>query len=163
MQAVLQSRRREKATYSVREERDAGFWVDVLHHPQVSGALGELSTDVIAEIIGREATLPLASANGGFLFSGIDAFGRVVELHTAFKPDGRGREVHGAAKAAFRHVFGLGRDLVVTYETTDNRMSKPPRTFGFRPSGEFRASPLGSMRTWFLSRDAWASSPAGRL
>lgn len=144
----------------IRIERDADFWVRVMHHPQVFTAVGRPDAAAIAEIVNRPNVFPLAAEHGGFLFARIDNLGRVLELHTAFTPEGWGREVNAAAKEAFNHVFAEGFQMVATYELADNPRSRPPRSFGFAPAGEFGPSALGMLRSWVLTVAAWRASPA---
>lgn len=148
---------------TVRLERDPGFWLDVAHDPDVASRMGVVPDDVLLGLIAKPGVLPIASENGGFLFSYLDALHRVCELHTMFKPAGWGREVHGAAKEAFNLVFAEGVALVVTYQTEGNRLSQPPVTFGFVAVGEFEPSVIGPIKTWMLTRTAWRASHAGKL
>lgn len=148
---------------SVRVERDPAFWRSIASHPQVAPhvSLGH-EIDVGAMALHPLVT-PLASEHGGFLFIRLDPLGRAVELHTLFTPEGWGREVHGAAKAAFDHVFEGGAALVLTSEVEGNARSQPPRSFRFAPCGDFEPTPYGKrFRTWFLTRAAWEGSPARR-
>lgn len=147
---------------SIREERSAAFWHGIASHPEVSEVLGVFSFDQIAAVVGRHNVTPLASEHGGFWFVAIDSFARVCELHTLFTREGWGREVHGAAKAAFNHMFAGPCDLIVTSQMRDNPRSQPPRSFGFRQVGEYGPTHLGDARTWVLTREAWAASPGGR-
>lgn len=147
---------------TVRLERNPDWWIKVARHPAVEPMLGPMSDADLAEIVTRRDVLPMAAEHGGFLFARLDQFGRVYELHTMFTPEGWGREVHRAAKTAFDHIFARGGAVVVTSEMEANPRSQPPRTFGFQPCGEFASSPLGSARTWVLTCDAWARSPAWR-
>lgn len=143
----------------LREERDPGFWIGVARHPAVRPTLLGCEPESLIDIVRRGSVLPLAAKHGGFLFSGLDALQRVYELHTLFTPEGWGREVHAAAKAAFNHVLGpVGGFVVVTYEPESNPRGRPPRSFGFRPAGEMADTPLGRMRTWVLTKAAWQAS-----
>lgn len=146
----------------IRVERDPEFWTQIAQHPVVAGLLGHFTSAQIADVIALPTVLPLAAEHGGFLFSGIDSASRVAELHTLFAPEGWGREVHQAAKEAFDHVFGVGVDMVLTYEMAGNAHSRPPRSFGFRPMSEMKATPYGDGRLWMLSHEAWLASPGRR-
>lgn len=147
----------------IRVERNPAFWFDVASHPQVAEVMGHYSAEQITAIISQPGLLPLAADHGGFLFRRCDGFGRVCELHTLFKPDGWGREVNTAAKEAFGFVFfTAGCQMVITYEMAANKHSRPPLSFGFVPIGTMEPSDFGEARSWFLTRDAWTSSPAGR-
>ncbi len=143
----------------IRVERDADFWRGVIAHPQVSHVMMGLPLD-IAGLVEHESVVPLASSNGGFLFCRLDGLGRVFELHTLFKPDGWGREVSGSAKEAFAHMFDVGAQVITTYEVEG--WASPPLSFGWRTAGEFAPSPIGNTRTWILTLEAWAASPARR-
>lgn len=143
----------------IREERDPAFWVKVAGHPAVLPGLMGVSLEVVETLIGHEKVLPLASANGGFLFTAIDGVGRVLELHSMFTPQGRGRESNEAGKAALMRVFP-DACAIITYEVESNPLSRPPKSFGFKPLEDFRESGVGSVRTWILTREAWEQSPA---
>lgn len=117
----------------------------------------------IGALVAHPLVTPLRAEHGGFLFIRLDPLGRVLELHTLFTPEGWGREVHRAAKAAFDRVFTEGGQMVVTSEVEDNRRSQPPRSFGFATAGDFEPTPYAArFRTWFLTREAWEGSPARR-
>lgn len=147
----------------LREERDAFWWWGIATHPEVETLLGvRFEVAQIAGIVERANVLPLASEHGGFWFVTIDSLGRVAELHTLYKPEGWGREVHGAAKAAFNQMFAGACEMIVTQQMRDNPRSQPPKSFGFRPLGDFTPSHLGDTKTWILTREAWAASPGGR-
>lgn len=148
----------------IREDRGVAFWTAVAAHPQVAPHVslgGELD---MGAILANQAVTPLAARNGGFLFLRLDPLGRFQELHTMFTPEGWGREVLLAAKQAFEIMFERGADLIVTHEVEGNWRSQPPRSFRFTPCGEFApAQGLNvRLRTWAMSRSAWASSPARR-
>lgn len=143
----------------IREERSGAFWRDVVDHPQVVHVTMGLPFD-IEGLVGHESVTPLASQSGGFLFCRLDGLGRVYELHTLFKPEGWGREVAGSAKEAFAHMFDAGAQVITTYEVEG--WAAPPLSFGWRAAGGFAASPIGNSRTWVLTLEAWAASPARR-
>lgn len=143
----------------IREERNPAFWVEVMSHPAVFGAVGQPSPQAIAEIVTRPGVLPLAAEHGGFIFSPLDALGRVAELHTAFTPKGWGREANAAGKEALNRVFRDTFQVLVTYELADNPRSQPPRSFGFVAAGDMAPSPMGLARTWMLTAAGWRGSP----
>jgi hypothetical protein len=145
----------------IRLERDSAFWFEIASHPAVRGAVMGLDPQAVAEAALRPTLLPLASDNGGFLFGQMDAMGVVRELHTLYRPAGWGREVAGAAKQAFAWVFQTAQ-VVVTYEMQANEKSRPPRSFGFTPAGEWQMTAAGALRAWVLTRAAWELSPAHR-
>lgn len=144
----------------IREERDPWFWNRVANHPEVAPHVFVRDLD---QIVTHESILPLASEHGGFLFCRLDTFGRFWELHTLYTPEGWGKEVLLAAKAAFRRVFEVGQ-VVTTYEVEGWWRSRPPRSFGFTQAGEFRAVPDMdiALSTWVLTKAAWEQSPACR-
>lgn len=145
----------------IREERDPAFWVKVASHPQVRETLLGMDPEAVGPMAVAERTLPLAAEHGGFLFFTLDGFGRAVELHTLFTPEGWGREVHRASKAAFNRVFETAQ-VVVTYEVENSWRSRPPRSFGFKAAGDFGPTPIGSLRTWILTKNAWRASPGSK-
>lgn len=147
----------------LREERDPGFWNRVANHPEVAPHVLMGHGVDFGPIVSNLGVLPLASEHGGFLFSRLDALGRCWELHTLYTPEGWGREVLLACKAAFRRVFEQG-DVVVTYEVEGWWRSRPPKSFGFTRANDFRAAPdLGAaLSTWVLTKAAWEQSPACR-
>lgn len=146
----------------IREERDPDFWLDVARHPAVAPLLGPISPDQMALLVTSPLSRPLAAKHGGYVFIQRDEAGRVLELHSLFTPEGWGREASAAGKAALAVVFGAGAHLIFTMALAANDLSRPPTSYGFRPIGDFEESPRGSARTWFLTRDAWFGSAAGR-
>lgn len=145
------------------ERRDPAFWVEIAEHPAVEPhVLMGAGSSSLATLILNPTVIPLASENGGLIFCRLDGFGRVYELHTLFKPEGWGREVLSTAKTCFRRMFEGGCQVVTTYEVEGWWRSQPPKSFGFKPCGGFGPSPIGSLRTWILTRDAWDASPARR-
>ena len=146
----------------IRIERNPGFWSAVASHPAVAGAIMGVAPEVIGELATRDTMLPLAAKHGGYLFGRADAFGFVAELHTLFTPEGWGREAVIAGIEALNAVFLLGYHLVTTFEAENNPRSRPPVTAGFVQAGEWRATPVGSLRLWVLTRAAWQASPAAK-
>lgn len=146
----------------VTEDRDPAFWCGVYEHPSVKPHVGLGRQIEIAEIVADQRVTPLRATHGGFLFIQLDGLGRIYELHTMFTPEGWGREVLHAAKAAFCMMFERGADLITTFEVAGHKQSQPPRTFRFEPAGAFafEASLNAELRTWALRRQAWEESPA---
>lgn len=142
------------------EQRDPSFWRDVAADPAVAPSLFGIEPEALDAVIEHPCVLPLASENGGMLFTSRCGFAKVWELHTLYKPQGWGREVLNAAKQAFRRMFGDGAEMVFTHEQVGNWRSRPPRSFGFKPQGAPFESALGTFRLWVLTRDAWGASPA---
>jgi hypothetical protein len=148
---------------SIAINRDVGFWLAVLQHPAVA------RNTVVS---GREADLaimladpkmhPLASEHGGMFLFQRDPFGRVFELHTAFVPEGWGREALFTGLAVAERMFLRGAELIFTVEVANNPKSRPPLSFGWQVAGPFAfASELAAeARTWVLTHKAWSASPA---
>jgi hypothetical protein len=145
----------------IQEQRDAAFWREIASDPAVAGAVMGLTPDQIAEIAARPAILPLASANGGFFFGTMDGLGLIAELHSLYRPAGRGREAAEAGRKALERVFATFQ-VVVTYEVQGNERSRPPRSFGFVMAGDWRETAVGVLRAWVLTRAAWEGSPVKR-
>ena len=143
----------------IREERSPEFWRDVMDHPAVCHVKMGLPVPIEA-MVAHDSVTPLASENGGFLFCRLDGLSRVFELHTMFKPEGRGREVSAAAKEAFARMFEGGAKIITTYEIEG--WTAPPLSFGWRSAGDFEPTAYGPVRTWVLTLEAWNRSPAHR-
>ncbi|HJR83449.1 MAG TPA: hypothetical protein VJ775_05935 [Sphingomicrobium sp.] len=144
----------------IREDRDPAFWSATYEHPDVKPHVGLGQSLDVAAIVADPRVTPLAAEHGGFLFVQLDELGRVFELHTMFTPEGWGREVLLAAKAAFSEMFVRGADVIVTHEVKGNPRSQPPISFRFRAAGDFAPALGAALRTWTLTRTAWAQSPA---
>lgn len=139
-------------------DRDPAFWVEVASHPAVAHTLGGFSPEVIGFAVANPHVLPFRAEHGGFLLLKADSFGRVYELHTLFTPEGWGKEAYSAAKSLFDKAFCFC-DLIITHET-EHPQSRPPKTFRFKPLGEFEDAETGKVRLWSLSRADWLTSPA---
>lgn len=125
--------------------------------------LGGVVVDM-APKIADPRVMPLASANGGFLFVMLDPIGCVWDLHALYRPEGRGREAHAALKSALRMVFGGRGQVVVAYEVEGHPFSRAPKSFGFKRAAQFTAAPEVGARfsTWILTKAVWEASPAAR-
>lgn len=146
---------------TVREERDPAFWQAVAEHPDVRHVTKGQFVDMAA-VVASPRVIPLASSHGGQIFVQLDGPARLFEMHTLFTPQGWGREAHAAIRQAHDYMFDeVQADLLITFET-DHPQSRAPRTFGWRPIGELRHGFMGPLRTWFLTREGWAQSPAKR-
>ncbi|MGH7022112.1 MAG: hypothetical protein ACREEB_00825 [Caulobacteraceae bacterium] len=141
----------------IRIERDPAFWAAVAGHPEVAPHIGA-TPDEAAALALHPLTLPLASAHGGFLFRNLDGLGFVFELHTLFTPEGWGREVALAAREAFARLFDGGAAVVVTHEQHGWWRAKPPLSHGWAPAADWRETPVGLLRMWTLSAQAWRAS-----
>lgn len=137
--------------------RDPGFWREIVDHPQVVKVKHGLPLDV-GELVKHQRVTPLATENGGFIFVELDGVGAVWELHALYRPEGWGREAHQGLKGAIERV----KPDILTAPESDDKQSRPPLSFGFRPSGTWRESPIGPVRTWLLTRKMWLASPAAR-
>jgi hypothetical protein len=146
---------------AVHEERNPAFWIETARHPEVRKTLLGLDPDAIGALIDREDVLPLASANGGFLFTRLDALGLVWELHSLFRPEGWGREVFWAGASALGMVFEAAQ-LLTTLQVQLNPRSQPPRSFGFKCAGGWAETPIGVVRAWSLARSDWLKSPGAK-
>lgn len=144
----------------VRLERDPDFWIEVASHPEVGPRIGVTAAQIV-QLCANPRVVPLASEHGGFFFVALDAFGTVQELHSLFTPEGWGREVVEAAHAAFKVAMNYAH-VIVTWEQEGQWRTRPPKSHGWKPAGDFDATPLGSLRMWVLTREAWSNSPAVR-
>lgn len=138
-------------------DRDEVFWRSVCEHPDVEPwvSLG-IKTDWLAPLLGAAHVQPFRSEHGGYFLVKMDPLGRLWDLHAAFTPEGWGAEASSTLKATLRDLGGW--DLITSTEVGGNWRSRPPRSFGFRPS----APAHGGYRTWILTRAAWEASPAYR-
>jgi hypothetical protein len=143
----------------IRVERSPEFWLWVL--ADIGGEVGGLSAENLMPLLNLPTMTPLAAEHGGFLVCAMDGCGAHREFHTAFRREGWGREAHDAAKEAVRLQFAEGVLMLSTFETLDNKRSRPPLSFGFERHGEIDA-PIGRVAFWTLTRDRWNASPAGR-
>lgn len=114
----------------------------------------------IEALVSAENVTPLRSANGGYLFARLDPLARIYELHALYRRAGWGWETNRALKSALALMFARGAFVIVVSEVGGNPRSQPPRSFGFRPAGDFVPSHGFDLRTWTLSRAAWEASPA---
>lgn len=101
---------------------------------------------MIEGLIASPTTIPVASEHGGFPIVALS--GGVLELHALYLP-GHTKETADALAEA---LDTLAWDLITTGVDDDNRMSRPPLSFGFKLEGS----------TWYLTKSAWLSSPARR-
>ena len=147
----------------IRIERDPAFWTRIAAHPEVAPLLMGLPAETVGALATRRDMLPIAGIHGGFMFGRLDALGFVCELHTLFTPEGWGREAMVAGVQALGVVWALGYQAILTFETSTNPKSRPPRTFGFVQAAEWRVTPLGELRLWTLTRSGWDASPIRRL
>lgn len=143
----------------IAESRDADFWRLVAADPQVAPHVTLGQKFDIARLINHPLVTAFRSDNGGFIFVRLSPV--VYELHTMFLPCAWGtREILNSAREAFDSMFAKGAQIVTTYEVAGNPRSKPPKTFRFEPAGPFVEGQFASLRTWVLTANAWAKSPA---
>ena len=143
----------------IRIERSPEFWRGVMDHPAVCHVKMGFPVEIEA-MVEHESVTPLANDHGGFLFCRLDGLGRVFELHTMFRPEGRGRGLTTAAKEAFALMFERGARVITTYEVEG--WTAPPLSFGWRSVGDFTDTQFGPVRTWVLTLEGWEASPAHR-
>jgi hypothetical protein len=141
------------------EDRNPAFWRWVADHPdvQASGVMG--GPGLIESLVVREDITPLRGEHGGYLFVRLD---HAHELHALFRPEGWGWETNQLLKQALDLIFDRGALCVIVSEVGGNWRSRPPRSFGFRPTGEFSVTQGFALRPWTLTRAAWERSPARR-
>lgn len=142
----------------IHECRDLAFWSGVADRPEVRPHIGDFD---LAAVIAHPDVLPLRYGAGGFL---LHRNGSVYDLHAMFPQTSWGRETNAALKASLDHVFSLGADLITVSEVEGWWRSRPPRSFGFKPTGESAFEPLvgAVLHHWKLTPDNWAKSPAKR-
>lgn len=150
-----------RAPVVIREDRGADFWTAIASHPEVRPTLLGLEPRAVGVLAGRPEVLPLASENGGFLFTQLDALGFVRDLHTLFTPAGWGREAFTAGVAALGVVFETAQ-VLTTLQVGENPRSQPPVSFGFTPAGDWAGTPIGMVRPWILTRACWLKSPGAK-
>ncbi len=145
----------------VREERNPQFWRAVASHPDVEPhVLFGVPAHVLDDLISDPEVWPLAAEHGGFLL--LPKGDGVLELHTMFTPEGWGREVAAAFKSTLGLIFPATQELR-TQEVEGWWRSAPPRSYGWKPTGDFAPSALNvRLRPWVLTPEAWASSPVFR-
>ena len=150
-----------RAAVTIREERDPAFWQAVADHPEVRHVSQGHDVDMRA-IVEQPTVVPLASHHGGFLFFQRDWLGGVYELHTLFRPEGWGREAHDAGVAALVEMFVNRQAAVIFTYATEDRRSRPPKSFGFEQVANTRRSAIGEITPHALTATKWFASPAWR-
>lgn len=143
----------------IRVERDPAWWRALAE--AVKPDFPDLDPAFVASKVTDADVIPMAAEHGGFLFVQRDPLGLIFDLHALFTREGKGREVHGALPVALRHIFSRGCQLILVTETT-RRQSRPPITFGFRPSGSVTETDAGEVTLWMLTHPAWLASRAHR-
>ena len=142
----------------VRIDRNPRFWADVFEHPEVK-PFAHPGCDLETMLEDARVT-PFRTQHGGYLFLASDVIGRAYDLHAAYMPGGWGREAHGALLGALADMFVRGAQVLTAHEVATNWKSRPPRSFGFRPAGDFAPTAFGELRTWVLTKAMFEASPA---
>jgi len=145
----------------IRIERDPAWWADIAGDLRVAERIG-VSPDQIAAFICRPGVTGLATEHGGYVFSTLDSFGLVYEVHALFTPEGWGREAVNAAHEALQIMFDRGAQIIVVYQQDERNSFTPPISHGWKLAGDFRPTPMGGFRTWVLTISAWRGSTAVR-
>jgi hypothetical protein len=143
--------------------RDVQFWDSVATHEAVAPHIF-MGTEAVtlAPIIEREDALPMRSENGGIIFVPVDPFRLVYEMHTLYTPEGWGREVAKQSKLFILKAFEKA-SLILTHEQEGYWKSQPPKSHGWKCSGDFcYVGYEKRIRLWLLTRDAFLASPVGR-
>ena len=138
--------------------RSEDFWTSIVADPSVQGKL-LMPTESFIESVTNPRVTPYSSENGGFLTIELGV-GPIVEFHSVFTEKGRGREAFTAACELAQILFS-NHDLLVTYETEDP-MSRPPLSFGFKTSDVIRTTRCGDLKLWYLTKTQWELSPVFR-
>lgn len=142
----------------IRQDGDPAFWRGIADLPEV-GPHVKLGTDFdIGALVSDPRVISLRAEHGGYIFVPMDGVGRCFDLHALFGREGWGREASLALKQALALMFERDAAMIVVSEVGGWWRSRPPRSFGFRPASDF--APVGALtiRTWFLTRDAWEGS-----
>ena len=148
----------------MRLERSIDFWWPIFEAPECQAAHCGLtaSRDEVEAFLQVEGVKPLVGEHGGYIFVPKDATGLIYELHSLFRKPGWGREAAKVGKSALRHMFGEGMQVLLTQEIQG--LQNPPLSYGWvKAHSDFRELPIGSVRIWVLTRDAWEQSPAVRF
>jgi hypothetical protein len=137
--------------------RDAGFLNEVANDDAVRPWLGGEGALDLTGTVGNDANVALINRHGGFVFICHDA--TRYELHTLFRPEGRGAGVLPAAEEAFRWLF-VNTDCaeIMTKVPAGNRAADlMARRAGFTPIFTREAAWAdGSAVTYFaMTFDAW--------
>lgn len=144
-------------------DRSRVFWSWVSEDEDVQRhALKGAELSHVMVLVEDLSNVVATAQHGGFIFRSMDGYGFCFELHTLFRREGWGREVAEAARQAFGQLFEGVTSLVVTEEQDGHWRSRPPRSHGWKAaSDDFKPSPAGPVRIWYLSKLNWLSSPVG--
>lgn len=123
-------------------DRDAAFWQRISDHPEVKPhvTLGrEPDPTALSALLASPRCYPLRADHGGVLLVQLDGAGHVLELHLMFTPEGRGAPARAAIQEAMQWAFGIGAQMVTTYQVRGlGGRWNPPAALGFKPAGEFQ-------------------------
>lgn len=144
----------------IREDRGPDFWNRIASHPEVRKTLFGFPPEMVGEEMLASNVRHFSALHGGWAFRRLDTLGLVWDTHAMFTPKGWGREANAVLKHALRTLFATAQVLLVS--ETQSPRSRPPLSFGFRPSGEPTLTTIGPLKTWVLTRAAWERSPAYR-
>lgn len=87
----------------------------------------------IRPLVEDEANYLFLSENGGFFLHCKNDLQNAYELHTFYLPEGRGREVHDAARGMFEFMFCKTSALTIyTTVPDDAPHARPPISFGWK-------------------------------
>lgn len=143
--------------------RDTQWWDSIANHPEVAPhVFMGLDPVSLGPLVENPKNQPMRSENGGIILICIDGFGLVKEMHTLYNPAGWGREVAANGKLFMREAFKTA-NVIFTHEQEGNWRSRPPRSHGWKESGDYTDVDLPKrLKLWMLTRDAFYSSPVGR-
>lgn len=142
---------------------DASNLNRVANDPAVHPGLGVVGTVDLSPALANPINVALENEHGGFLFLNVGD-GR-YELHTMFRPEGRGRAALDAAAEAFRFMFIETPALELLTKTAHSNPAAAlmARRAGFTPSFVREAAWVdgGALTYYSLTLDRWvAQDPA---
>ena len=108
----------------------------IINHPDVLPFVSFDDTPLpisIGPLVEDTRNYLLLSQNGGFFLHCKNEAQSAYELHTFYLPEGRGREVHDAARGMFEHMFCKTSALTIyTTVPDDAPHARPPISFGWQ-------------------------------
>ena len=127
----------------------------IANHPEVYKHIGDGSGQAIDCRVSAPTTIIFASEFGAVLFAPCEGG---WDLHAMFVPDGQGKHAHGALKSAIGQMFSTFSAQAIFASTPDDcPHAKPPRTFGFRPTGRIANCIRGVGATQYkLTLENWS-------
>lgn len=136
-------------------------WNEVLSHPEVEPytLCGMASVSDFLSFCERSDVMVEEYAGGGIIY--VDKPDG-HELHIMFLPQEWGKPVSVAVKKSLDSKARSGVSVIVR-EQEGYWKSRPPRSYGFVPVGDFEISTHPRrLRKWMLTPEAWYRSPVGR-